>query len=119
MSAVRGNSPTIYDSAQRGPVALEEIRGVWQYRDLVYQLRAYRVYVLSGLIAWTFFAQTTNASMHQIVWGGALLKRIYVPRTVFAVSAAGTAVINLLISLIPVLLIAALYGLPLRPALLL
>jgi len=28
----------IYDSARRGPVALEELRGLWQYRDLILQL---------------------------------------------------------------------------------
>ncbi|MGC8874891.1 MAG: hypothetical protein ACP5SI_10670, partial [Chloroflexia bacterium] len=34
-------------------------------------------------------------------WGGALLSRIYVPRTVFAVSALGTGLVNLTLALIP------------------
>ena len=28
----------IYDSRKRGPVALEELRGIVQYRDLIFQL---------------------------------------------------------------------------------
>ena len=65
----------------------------------------YPAYLLSGLIAWTFFAQTTTASIHQSVWGGALMRRINVPYTVFSVSSVGTGVVNLVLSLVPLLLI--------------
>ena len=101
----------IYDSTQRGSVALEELRGIVQYRDLIYQLvrrdvvsrykrsvlgiawtmlqplgmmiilsvifstlfhgiKGYTAYILSGLIAWTFFSQTTSAMITQIAWEG-------------------------------------------------
>ena len=149
----------IYDSARRGAVALEEFRGIFQYRDLIYQLvrkdivsrykrsvlgiawtllqplammlilllvfstlfqaiKGYPAYILSGLIAWTFFAQTTNAIINQIVWGGALLKQIYVPRTSFGVSAIGTGLVNLALSLIPMFLIMLLADVPFRWSLL-
>ena len=52
--------------------------------------QGYSAYVLSGLLAWNFFSQTTNAATLHLVWGGDLLKRIYVPRTAFAISATGT-----------------------------
>ena len=145
----------IYDSAKRGPVALEELRGIFQYRDLIYQLvrrdvvsrykrsvlgiawtllqplgmmlilsvvfstlfhgvKGFPAYILSGLIAWTFFSQTTSAIINQIVWGGALLRQIYVPRTSFAVSAIGTGLVNLAFSFIPLVFIILLTGLPLR-----
>lgn len=74
--------------------------------------KGYAAYVLSGLIAWTFFAQTTNASMVNLVWGGSLLNRIYVPRTVFAVSAIGTGLVNLTLSLIPLIIVVLITGLP-------
>jgi ABC-type polysaccharide/polyol phosphate export permease len=67
--------------------------------------RGYPSYLLSGLIAWTFFAQTTTASIHQSVWGGALMRRINVPYTVFSVSSVGTGVVNLILSLVPLFLI--------------
>jgi ABC-type polysaccharide/polyol phosphate export permease len=65
----------------------------------------YPAYLLSGLIAWTFFSQTTTAAIHQSVWGGALMRRINVPYTVFSVSSIGTGVVNLVLSLVPLLLI--------------
>lgn len=136
----------IYDSAKRGSPALEELRGIIQYRDLIYQLvrrdivtrykrsvfgiawtmlqplgmmiimtivfsslfqsiKGYPSYILSGLIAWTFFSQTTTATIHQVVWGGTLFRRIYLPHTSFAVSAIGTGVVNLVLSLIPLIMI--------------
>ncbi|RJP50778.1 MAG: ABC transporter permease [Anaerolineaceae bacterium] len=149
----------IYDSAKRGPLVLDELRGIFQYRDLVYQLvkrdivsrykrsilgvawtmlnplgtmiiltivfsqlfhkvAGYPAYLLSGLIAWNFFSQTTSASMHQMVWGSALLHRIYMPRTVFVISVIGTGMVNLLLSLVPLLIVVLLVDLPLRWSLL-
>jgi ABC-type polysaccharide/polyol phosphate export permease len=147
-------SSEIYDSARRGNSALEELRGVFQYRDLIFQLvrrdivarykrsvlgvawtmlqplgmmvvmtlvfsrlfhqiQGYPAYVLSGLITWTFFSQTTTASIQQMVWGGALLNRIYLPRTSFSISAIGTGLVNLAISLIPLVVIVLALRLPL------
>ena len=59
----------------------------------------YPVYVLTGLLWWNFFAQTTTYAMSSLVWGGGLLKRVYVPRTIFAVSSIAHGVINLFLSL--------------------
>lgn len=145
----------IYDSTKRGSSALEELRGILQYRDLIYQLvrrdivtrykrsvlgiawtmlqplgmmivmtlvfsnlfksvEGYPSYILSGLVAWTFFSQTTTAAIHQIVWGGTLLHRIYLPRTSFAVSAIGTGIINWIFSLLPLIAIMLITGRPVR-----
>lgn len=159
VSIMKTSEELIYDSARRGAVALEEFRGIFHYRDLIYQLvrkdivsrykrsvlgiawtllqplammlilllvfstlfqavKGYPAYILSGLIAWTFFAQTTSAIINQIVWGGALLKQIYVPRTSFAISAIGTGLVNLVLSLIPMFLIMLLADVPFRWSLL-
>jgi ABC-type polysaccharide/polyol phosphate export permease len=143
-----------YDSAKRGHPALEELRGIFQYKDLILQLirrdivarykrsvlgiawtmlqplgmmiilsivfsnlfhtvPGYPSYILSGLLAWTFFSQTTTAAIHQIVWGAALFHRIYLPRTSFPISAIGTGVVNLTLGLIPLSLIMLVTGIPL------
>jgi len=83
------------------------------FSTLFHGIKGYTAYILSGLIAWTFFSQTTSAMITQIVWGGALLQKIYVPRTSFAVSATGTGLVNLGISFIPLVLIKLFAGLPL------
>jgi ABC-type polysaccharide/polyol phosphate export permease len=80
--------------------------------------KSYPVYVLSGLIAWNFFSQTTNAAIVNLVWGGGLLNRIYIPRTVFAVSAIGTGLVNLLLSLVPLIIVMLFFNIPLTPSLL-
>src|SRR5688500_10648940 len=59
----------------------------------------YPVYVLTGLLWWNFFTQTTSYAMSSLVWGGGLLKRVYVPRTIFAVSSIAHGIINLFLSL--------------------
>jgi ABC-type polysaccharide/polyol phosphate export permease len=82
-----------------------------------FDLPNYPVYLLSGTLLWNFFAQTTTLATQQLVWGGALLNRIYVPRTVFAVSALGTGLVNLTLALIPLGLIMLATGAPFHPAL--
>lgn len=88
------------------------------FSTLFHQVDGYVAYVLSGLIAWTFFAQTTSAAIFQIVWGGVLLRRIYIPMTSFSLSSIGTGMINLLLSLIPLLIIALIVKRPLTWAIL-
>lgn len=153
--AVTNPRTTVYDSLKRGPVALEELRGLIRYKDLLYQLirrdivsrykrstlgiawtmlnplgmmvvltlvfsqlfrmiPGYPAYVLSGLVAWTFFSQTTSAAMTQMVWGSTLLHRIYLPRTAFVVSAIGTGMVNLALAVVPLLLVMLMVGLPIR-----
>jgi ABC-type polysaccharide/polyol phosphate export permease len=73
------------------------------FSQLFKSVQSYPAYVLSGLLAWTFFAQSTNAAITGLVWGGSLIQRIYIPRTAFGVSAIGTALVNLLIAIIPLL----------------
>jgi ABC-2 type transport system permease protein len=141
----------IYDSSRRGLPAIEELRELYRYRNLVLQMirrnlvirykrsvlgiawtmlnplgttliltfvfsnvfggaAHYAPYVLSGLLCWSFFSQTTSDSMANLLWGEGLLRRIYVPRTVFAVSAIGTGLINLAIGLVPLLLVMLVTG---------
>lgn len=70
----------------------------------------YAVYLLSAQLIWTFFAQTTTQAMNHLVWGGALITKIYLPRTVFAVSQIGTGIVNLFLALVPLALITIASG---------
>jgi len=78
-----------------------------------FDLPHYPVYVLTGLIAWNFFSQTTTYAMNTLIWGGSLLRRIYLPRSIFAVSSIGNGLVNLGLSLIPLVLLMLLLGHPL------
>lgn len=85
---------------------------------LRFDIPGYAAFVLSGLLAWNFFAQTTTAAMVNLVWGGGLLKRIYIPRSAFALASMGTGLVNLLLSLIPMLVVMLVVGVPVRVTLL-
>ena len=88
------------------------------FSTLFRHVEGYVAYVLSGLIAWTYFSQTTSAAIFQIVWGGVLIRRIYIPATSFSISSIGTGLVNLLLSLLPLLLIVLIVGRPITWALL-
>ena len=74
----------------------------------------YPAYVLAGLMGWNFFAQTTLGAARQLAAGGHLIRRIYLPRTVFAVAAIGTGLLNLSLTLIPLIGIMLVTGVPIR-----
>jgi ABC-type polysaccharide/polyol phosphate export permease len=151
------HNATLYDSSKRGNPAIEELREVFNYRNLIVQLArrdiltrykrsflgviwtmlnplgmmlvltlafshmfktgtiyGYPAYALSGLMAWNFFSQTTTAAMVNLVWGGGLLHRIYIPRTSFALAAIATGLINLILGIVPMVIVMLITQVPLR-----
>lgn len=76
--------------------------------------RAYPAYILSGLMAWNFFAQSTTSAMSSLVWGGGLLQRIYIPRASFGISAIASGAVNLVLSFVPLILVMVVTGAPVR-----
>ncbi|MGD8603973.1 MAG: ABC transporter permease [Anaerolineales bacterium] len=74
--------------------------------------RQYALYVLSGLLLWNFFAQSTTSAMGELVWSGGLMGRIFVPKAVFAVAAVGAGLVNLILALLGYLIIALALGSP-------
>ena len=76
--------------------------------------RAYPAYILSGLMAWNFFSQSTTSAMNSLVWGGGLLQRIYIPRASFGISAIGSGMINLVLSFVPLVIVMVITGAPVR-----
>ena len=83
-----------------------------------FKIEYYPVYVLSGLMAWSFFSSTTSAAMGDMIFSGYLFNRIYVPKSIFAVSAVGTGLVNLGLSLVPLFAIALIVGVKIRLAIL-
>jgi ABC-2 type transport system permease protein len=70
----------------------------------------YVVYLLSGILLATFFAQGVIACSSAIVNSASVLSKVYVPPEVFSLSAAIAASVNFLISLIPLLIAQLLTG---------
>ena len=68
------------------------------------------VYLLSGIIIVTFFAQGTVSSGSSIVSSRNILVKVYVPPEVFSVSAAVSALVNFTIMLVPLILFQLVTG---------
>jgi len=76
--------------------------------------RGFPAYILSGLMAWNFFSQSTTGAMSSLVWGGGLLQRIYIPRAAFGLSAIGSGIINLVLAFVPLVIVMLVSGTPIR-----
>lgn len=83
-----------------------------------FDVEHYPVYLLSGMLLWTFFSQSTTQAMHNLVWGGGLSNKIYIPKTVFVLSAILVGLVNLCLALLPLAFIMLAIGQPFSPALL-
>lgn len=75
-----------------------------------FSAKNYSLYILSGLLLWNFFAQSTTAAMGDLIWSGGLIGRVYFPKSVFPVSAVGTGLLNFALALVPYFIIAILLG---------
>lgn len=63
------------------------------------------VYLLTGRLIFDFYSQATSMAMGSVVGGGALLKKVYIPKYVFPLSKVMFAFVNLLFSLIALVLV--------------
>lgn len=68
------------------------------------------VYLLMGIVFWTFFAEATSQAMTSVVARGDLIKKISIPRYLVVASSSFSALINLGLNLIILLAIALLNG---------
>jgi ABC-type polysaccharide/polyol phosphate export permease len=66
----------------------------------------YPVFVLAGLIIWNLFAQGSVAAMSNLVGNSNTLRRMYIPPSVFVISAVGSALVNLFFTIVPFFVIA-------------
>ena len=75
-----------------------------------FQISHYPVYLLSGTLLYGFFQWGTSQAIHSIIWGGDLMGKIYLPKTIFVAAAVLVSLVNLLLALIPLVIIMLLNG---------
>jgi len=76
----------------------------------------FTVYFLSAFVLWNFFAQATSWSTGCLVGYGPLIKKIYVPKSIFVLATVLAGAVNLVISLVPLAIIMLAVGHSFRPA---
>jgi ABC-type polysaccharide/polyol phosphate export permease len=87
------------------PMLLMLVLTVVFSKIMVAQQPHYPVFLLSMLLPWTFFSQSLGYAAESIVGNGDLIKKVRVAKLVFPVAAVVSNMINLLLSLIPLILI--------------
>ena len=70
----------------------------------------YPVYLLTGIVFWNFFTESTMLGASSVVARGDLIRKISIPRYLVVISSSLSALINLLLSLIVVFIFALLNG---------
>ena len=70
----------------------------------------YAIFILSGIVAWTYFASTLGAASTSIVDNSALSSRIYFPRAVLPISACLSNLFAMLISFVITVVVAVATG---------
>lgn len=70
----------------------------------------YPVYLLCGTTMWSFFTECTSQGIQAIVNRGDLLRKIAFPKYIVVVSATLTAVINMLINVVVIIIFALING---------
>lgn len=68
------------------------------------------VYVLTGRLLYTFFANSTKAAMKSIRKNGAMIKKVYVPKYIYPMSAVLSNYVIFLLSLLVLVCVALFLG---------
>ena len=67
------------------------------------EIKSYPVYFLTGANFWAFFSQTTASAAAHTHDSNEIAKRIYVPRSVFVAASVGVGLVNLVLSMVPLI----------------
>lgn len=67
----------------------------------------YPVYLLSGVVVFNFFTEATGQALSAIVGNASLISKVYMPKYVYPITRVLSSCINLLMSLIPLIIVAA------------
>ena len=76
-------------------------------------------YLMSGIVLFNYFSESTNLGMQSIVGNAGLITKVYMPKYILPISKAFSSAINLVISMIPLMIMMALTGVPFHRSLLL
>lgn len=68
-------------------------------------IKNFPVYLLTGRIMFSFYAEATNAAMVSIIKSSSLIKKVYIPKYIFPLSKTLSAFVNLIFSLVALVIV--------------
>lgn len=75
----------------------------------------YTVFVIAGIVPWTFFSSTFTTTANSLASNRALISKIYFPRLVIAFSAVGVPIIDFLVMFAFLIAVTLYFGIVPRP----
>ena len=70
----------------------------------------YQVYLITGIVIFNFFTESTNMALGSIVGNAGLITKVYVPKYIYPLTRVLSSLVNLVISLIPLMLVVLFSG---------
>lgn len=67
------------------------------------QMDHYLIYLITGIIPWTFFTTAVNLGMVSILINANIIKKVYFPRIILPIASVTSALVNFLISCLIIL----------------
>ena len=79
-----------------------------------FQIENFPVYLLSGMIIYGFFNESTTQAMGSVIGNEGMIKKVYIPKYVFPLSRVLSSLVNLLFSFLAFLLVFIITGVQFR-----
>ena len=70
----------------------------------------YPVYLITGIVIFNFFTEATNMALTSIVGNAGLITKVYMPKYIYPLTRVLSSLVNLVISLIPLMLVTLFSG---------
>jgi ABC-2 type transport system permease protein len=78
------------------------------------QMKNYAVYYFTGSLIFNYMSEATNGSLYSILWASGLIKKVYIPKYIFPLEKCLFGLVNCFFSLIVVLILMPILGVPLN-----
>lgn len=82
-------------------------------------VKNFPVYLMTGIVCFSFFSEATNLGMSSIVSNSALITKVYMPKMIYPLSKVLSSAINLCISFIPLIIVMLITGVSIHKSMLL
>ena len=73
----------------------------------------YPLYLICGHTLWSFFSESTNVAMTSVIYNGALIRKVYIPKYIFPVSRVFSCFVTMSFSLAAILIVMLVTRVPL------
>lgn len=70
----------------------------------------YPLYLICGQTLWSFFNESTNASMMSVIINGPLIRKVYIPKYIFPISRVLSSFVTMSFSLLAILIVMLVTG---------